>query len=637
MADQQITIQVEENKIINVTDVLGTLRKADAAPTVKGLYFLEEVGNYTNLGLVAQDMRLNYATFDGTNWRLSYKNLPSPNVTNINNSYNVDPEQIVPSEALYNDETLAGDIMKRVDKNTGENVNYRETNVWIDGTTMNDAKVDGAVFIKNNGKYLRRNIDNGVINASWFGNDDLAIQKAINIAIGNSNGTKIPYYSVYIPAGFWNINNKILIEKTQWLNIYGDGASTKININADLDCVFDFNSFAHSTFGHLIVTSLSNKIVEDVIRIRWDDGNNVTNGRSTTHNVFTDIQIFGELKYKNGINIMGHNDVSQCRFDNILVTGNKNSSVITDRWENAFKVGDSIAANNLSHLFTNCKGFNVENIFDISGAGGIIIGVGGQNAKRYIKRSAPSHESLMVLGGRLEGIERIYEATVRNAFSDNVTLKGIWYSGISGSGFGAPSDGKIIIGSGMINIEGCKFVDPHENAPFVIEAENAFAGTEENVISVINISGLFVERENISGLLNSWNGTKCVFNINGLVLIDEQQNPIQYITNFTTSIYCSQEPHEQKKYTEYGKWFGFFNKNGNKGFNFYQDNVSHIVGESSGGLYLENFPFVVASRFLGDYQLNEYEDTSAPDNIMYYSTTQSKVVFKKNGVINALY
>ena len=46
-----------------------------------------------------------------------------------NNTYNLDPEQIVPSEALYNDtlETLAGDIIKRVDINTGENVNYRET------------------------------------------------------------------------------------------------------------------------------------------------------------------------------------------------------------------------------------------------------------------------------------------------------------------------------------------------------------------------------------------------------------------------------------------------------------------------------------------------------------------------------
>ena len=44
----------------------------------------------------------------------------------------------------------------------------------------------------------------------------------------------------------------------------------------------------------------------------------------------------------------------------------------------------------------------------------------------------------MIIGGRLEGIERIYEATSKNAFSDNVTLKDIWYSGIEGSGFGAP-------------------------------------------------------------------------------------------------------------------------------------------------------------------------------------------------------
>ena len=541
------------------------------------------------------------------------------------------------SEVLYTDDTLATDIIKRVDINTGENVNYRETTTHYDGSVMDDTKVDGVIYIKNNGKYLMRSIDDGVINASWFGNDDLAIQKAINIATGNAAGTKIPYYSVYIPAGFWNINNKILIEKTQWLNIYGDGASTKININADLDCVFDFNSFAHSTFGHLIVTSLSNKIVEDVIRIRWDDGNNVTNGRSTTHNVFTDIQIFGELKYKNGINIMGHNDVSQCHFENILITGNKNYNVITDRWENAFKVGDTIAANNLSHIFTNCKGFNVENIFDFSGAGGIVIGTGGQNAKRYIKRSAPSHESLMILGGRLEGIERIYEATTKNSFSDNVTLKGIWYSGLGGSGFGAPEDGKIIIGSGMINIEGCKFVDPHQNAPFVIEAENAFAGNEMIAITTINISGLFVERANMDGLIQSWNGTKCVFNISGLVLIDEQQNPVQYITNFTKTFFCHQEPQLQKINTEYGNWIEVSNKIGNKGLSFWQDDVSHITANSSGALYLEGFQYVVGTRFLGDYEFNEYEDNSAPDNIIYYSNTQSKAVYKRNGVVNPLY
>ena len=70
-----------------------------------------------------------------------------------NNIYQFEPEQIVPSEALYTDDTLAGDILKRVDKTTGENVNYRETTKWHDGSSMDDSKVDGVVYIKKNGKY----------------------------------------------------------------------------------------------------------------------------------------------------------------------------------------------------------------------------------------------------------------------------------------------------------------------------------------------------------------------------------------------------------------------------------------------------------------------------------------------------
>lgn len=198
---EQITIQVEENKIINVSDVLDSLRKTDAAPTVKGLYFLEEVGNYPNLGLVTQDMRLNYATFDGVNWRLSYKNLPAPNVTNVNNSYSVDPEQIVPSEALYNDETLAGDILQRVDIGSGINGNLKKTMHYFDGTAMSNEKVDGVIYKKIGNDYVVNALFelNKEVNLSTFSNNffqainflngkgevKLIINKPINLG-GNS-------------------------------------------------------------------------------------------------------------------------------------------------------------------------------------------------------------------------------------------------------------------------------------------------------------------------------------------------------------------------------------------------------------------------------------------------------------------
>ena len=66
---EQITINVTENKTINVSDVLGNLKIADAAPTENGLYILADAGTYTNLGgLVATADKLNYAYFDGTTW-----------------------------------------------------------------------------------------------------------------------------------------------------------------------------------------------------------------------------------------------------------------------------------------------------------------------------------------------------------------------------------------------------------------------------------------------------------------------------------------------------------------------------------------------------------------------------------------
>ena len=55
----------------------------------------------------------------------------------------------------YNDEynSIANDIIKFIDINTGENVNYRETTTWHDGSTMDDSKVDGVVYIKKSSKY----------------------------------------------------------------------------------------------------------------------------------------------------------------------------------------------------------------------------------------------------------------------------------------------------------------------------------------------------------------------------------------------------------------------------------------------------------------------------------------------------
>ena len=55
----------------------GSLNKTDPTPTVVGLYILEEVGTYTNLGgLVTTAGKLNFASFDGTTWSLIAVEIP---------------------------------------------------------------------------------------------------------------------------------------------------------------------------------------------------------------------------------------------------------------------------------------------------------------------------------------------------------------------------------------------------------------------------------------------------------------------------------------------------------------------------------------------------------------------------------
>ena len=157
---------------IRFENVLGSLKITDTAPTTAGLYRLADIGTYTNLGgLVTTAGKINDAYFNGTTWSLISVDLPQPinNNYTIENTYIIDPEQIVPSEALYNDETLAGDILKRVDKNTGENVNYRETTTWYDRSAMDDVKVDNIVFKKINNKYYRRTDSYDYLDARWFG------------------------------------------------------------------------------------------------------------------------------------------------------------------------------------------------------------------------------------------------------------------------------------------------------------------------------------------------------------------------------------------------------------------------------------------------------------------------------------
>ena len=70
----------------------GSLNKTDTAPTVAGLYILEETGIYPNLGNIdAEAGKLNFASFDGTTWSLIGVTMPKGDDGNPTVKKNNDP------------------------------------------------------------------------------------------------------------------------------------------------------------------------------------------------------------------------------------------------------------------------------------------------------------------------------------------------------------------------------------------------------------------------------------------------------------------------------------------------------------------------------------------------------------------
>lgn len=160
--------------------------------------------------ILHKDGKFQRAKIFGTNGKIKSAFVEAV-VNNIitNNTYNLDPQQIVPSEALYTDDTLAGDIIKRVDKTTGENVNYRQTTHWIDGTQMTDNNVDGVLYIKKDDNYYVRN--NKYLNVLWFkqsddADDTLMFKRATQLMF------KTKQYGIntlYVPSGKYAISDQI--------------------------------------------------------------------------------------------------------------------------------------------------------------------------------------------------------------------------------------------------------------------------------------------------------------------------------------------------------------------------------------------------------------------------------------------
>lgn len=55
--------------------------------------------------------------------------------------------------------STANDILNKIGKETGVDVNYKETTTWYDGTIMTDTKVDNVIYRKKGSKYYKKTID----------------------------------------------------------------------------------------------------------------------------------------------------------------------------------------------------------------------------------------------------------------------------------------------------------------------------------------------------------------------------------------------------------------------------------------------------------------------------------------------
>src|SRR5688572_4225857 len=52
--------------------------------------------------------------------------------------------------------SVATDILVKIDVDSSTNITYKETTTWYDGSIMNDAKCDGVIYKKRDGKYYRK-------------------------------------------------------------------------------------------------------------------------------------------------------------------------------------------------------------------------------------------------------------------------------------------------------------------------------------------------------------------------------------------------------------------------------------------------------------------------------------------------
>lgn len=135
--------------------------------------------------------------------------------------------------------------------------NYVVANTWVDGTPMDNSKVDGFIYIKRNKTYYRLNYQ-GNLEGQYFGmipddktDDSKALQAAINYALRTSK-------NLVISSGKYYIDNTILIPQHFSYSM----KSVKIDFsNSRLVLRKDIPMFESDNWGTKIDSKMTNGLV----------------------------------------------------------------------------------------------------------------------------------------------------------------------------------------------------------------------------------------------------------------------------------------------------------------------------------------------------------------------------------------
>ena len=286
----------------------------------------------------------------------------------------------------YNNESnsIANDIIKFIDINTGENVNYRETTTWNDGSAMTDAKVDGVIYIKKGTKYYKRVVI-GYADPRWFGAKGDGVDKgvgnyegdhdAINAALRLCKKVKLESGTFIVKKPIvLNDGNELLIEGDAVLKL-GDAANCTLLKNSHVDIYKDVlgnPTYPDGFKRHKNITIHGTGVIDGNgwMQNRWSNtafGDNTAVLGTTT---FSDGNGVGSDYIGIAIKLV---DIENLKFENVTIRNPRTYAILAAGLRN-YKFKNLIAERTYNvvnqdflHLHGDCYDGEIDNIYGVSG------------------------------------------------------------------------------------------------------------------------------------------------------------------------------------------------------------------------------------------------------------------------------